>query len=335
MKIVIDRKSKNSVFHQLTDALTREIYSGSLTAGARLPSVRDLAEQVGVAPMTISKAYAELKADGLIRALGGSGTFVTDLASRRDLDDSAFEHIGQEMDAVIDQALKAGIPATDLRKLVNERMSLRLGTPSLRNVMMVGLFADATESYAQNLTGQIGHLAVVEAATWSAIRSDNALREKVAAADLVLTFFSLRDDIERLIEGVEVVPLRFIPSEATRRALASLDPMANVVLVSVFRDFLPILSLGMHRFASHVLNVSAFNVGDPELPAALADCDVLVLATGADDAVRHAKSDALKIEYRHIPDPGDVTRLVIPLISDAKLPGTSTEPGTNNRKEAS
>lgn len=329
MKIKIDRKSAISIRQQLKGAIEHEISFGALATGTPLPSVRDLAEQVGVAPMTISKVYGDLKAEGLIEGRSGSGTFVAESSLGRAADRDEVHRLRKDIDAVIDLALKAGFKPADILSMINARVTYRLGTGQRKDIVMVGLFNDATISYAACVEQQVGHLATVEPTTLDRLAADAALRGRVGAADLVLTFANLEDEIERLLPDVKVLSLRFIPSEETRMALASLDPMARVGVVSRFADFLPILSLGVRRFAAHMQTVTALALDDPALPGALADCDVLVLSTGADAAAAHARPDAQKIEYRHIPDPGDIDRLVIPFITNAD------EPAERGRKEAS
>ena len=76
MKIVIDRKGAMPVHRQVRDAIEQAVIMGALPVGASRPSVRDLAGMAGIAPMTVSKVYAGLKASGVIEARRGSGTFV-------------------------------------------------------------------------------------------------------------------------------------------------------------------------------------------------------------------------------------------------------------------
>ena len=65
-----------SLYQQITDTLQREIADGTLPAGTRLPSSRQLARDLRVSRITIVTAYAELEAAGAIEARGGSGTYV-------------------------------------------------------------------------------------------------------------------------------------------------------------------------------------------------------------------------------------------------------------------
>ena len=317
MKIKIDRRSTISIRQQLKGAIAHEIAFGALKPGDSLPPVRELAEDVGVAPMTISKVYGDLKDEGLVEGRSGSGTFVTQSALGRIATGDDAPRLRRDIDALIDLALKSGLKPADVLALISARVTYRLGAGLRGGILIVGLFEDATASYARSVEHQVGHLASVAPATLDQLVSDPKLRARVAAADLVLTFANLEDEIRQLMPEVKIISLRFIPSEDTRLALASIDPMSKVSVVSRFADFLPILTLGVRRFAAHLQDVTALVVDDPALPEALAGSDVLVLSTGADMAAAHAPTTTKKIEYRHIPDPGDIDRRVIPFITNA------------------
>lgn len=310
MKIRIDRASPISVRQQLRGAIEHEIAFGGKTVGDPLPSVRDLAGTLGVAPVTVSKVYAELKADGLIVSRSGSGTFVADSPFARMAGQADMLRLRRDIDAVIDLAVQAGCAPADLLAVINARVTHRIGSISRGRIVMLGIFGDATASYARCIEDQVGHLAAVEAATVDQLDTDAELRERVRGADLVLTFASLEARIARLLPGVPLLSLRFIPAEATRLALAAIDPLRRVGVVSRFPEFLPILNLGVRRFAAHLQPVASLVLDDPGLPAALAGCDVLVVSTGAEAAAAHAAPGATTIEYRHIPDPGDIDRRV-------------------------
>lgn len=66
---------------QIRDQISGLITTGQLGQGERLPSVRQLAADLGVAPGTVAKAYRSLEADGLLISRKGSGTRVSDRAA--------------------------------------------------------------------------------------------------------------------------------------------------------------------------------------------------------------------------------------------------------------
>jgi DNA-binding LacI/PurR family transcriptional regulator len=76
----LDFRSDVGIAAQIRTRIAFLIADGELTAGERLPPVRDLARQLGVNVNTVRSAYAKLDADGLVRTRHGVGTVV--LAAR-------------------------------------------------------------------------------------------------------------------------------------------------------------------------------------------------------------------------------------------------------------
>lgn len=309
----LNRESEVPIRRQIRGMIEYAISFGDLGVGQALPSVREFAEQIGVAPMTVSQVYAELKRDGLVETRTGAGTFVADslraqLASRTDL-----AGMNAAIDRLFDEAEASGLGLAAFRMLLNARLDRRLSNGPAATVVVAGLFPEATRSYAEAITARIGPGVAVQPVTTAELEQNEGLRKRVGAADLVVTFLSLRDRLLALMPGAQIVPIRFIPSEATRLALASLDPMSRLALVSHFPSFLPVLRFGVRRFAAHCHDVITANESDPGLSALLQGRDVLIHATGAEAAIACAAPGTLVIEYRHMPDPGDVDRLVKPL----------------------
>lgn len=70
------------IYVQLMETITAAIASGTLAAGSRLPSVREMAAQAGVNPNTMQRALAELEREGLLYSQRTAGRFVTDQSDR-------------------------------------------------------------------------------------------------------------------------------------------------------------------------------------------------------------------------------------------------------------
>jgi len=77
-KFHIDRTLAIPVGVQLRGQIEYGIAGGEILRGSRLPSVRELAQDLGVAHMTVVQVYKDLLALGLIVTYPGRGTFVTD-----------------------------------------------------------------------------------------------------------------------------------------------------------------------------------------------------------------------------------------------------------------
>ncbi|PRX44279.1 GntR family transcriptional regulator [Prauserella shujinwangii] len=76
MIISVDADSKVPPYEQVRSELARQINDGTLAVGTKLPTVRRLAADLGIAPNTIARAYRELEEAGLIETRGRAGSFV-------------------------------------------------------------------------------------------------------------------------------------------------------------------------------------------------------------------------------------------------------------------
>ncbi|MBR4223254.1 MAG: GntR family transcriptional regulator [Oscillospiraceae bacterium] len=80
----IDLQSRIPIYEQLYTKIAGLAARQILSPGDKIPSVRELAKDLGVNPNTVSKAYLMLERDGLIYSVPGRGTFLAkDLSSVR------------------------------------------------------------------------------------------------------------------------------------------------------------------------------------------------------------------------------------------------------------
>lgn len=95
MIIDVDPHSAVPTYEQVRTQLTDMIVSGGLPEGTRLPSIRQLASDLDLAPGTVARAYRELEASGLVTSRVRHGTVVrpparpTRAEGRAQLDDAA------------------------------------------------------------------------------------------------------------------------------------------------------------------------------------------------------------------------------------------------------
>jgi DNA-binding transcriptional regulator YhcF (GntR family) len=78
VRIRLDPSAHEPLFEQLRSALEARIASGRFAPGERMPTVRDLAAELEIAPNTVAKAYRDLTSAGLIAGRGRRGTFVSE-----------------------------------------------------------------------------------------------------------------------------------------------------------------------------------------------------------------------------------------------------------------
>jgi len=75
--ITVDNSSPVPPFEQVRAQLATQIADGLLVPGTRLPTVRQLADDLGLAVNTVARSYRELEAAGMVETRGRGGTVVT------------------------------------------------------------------------------------------------------------------------------------------------------------------------------------------------------------------------------------------------------------------
>jgi GntR family transcriptional regulator len=109
----IDPQSPVPPYEQLRQQITALVLADALAPGDRLPSIRQLANDLGLAGGTVARAYRELEADGVVATRGRHGTLVEGpprgAAPRSDLLDAARSYADQasRSGASLDDALTA------------------------------------------------------------------------------------------------------------------------------------------------------------------------------------------------------------------------------------
>ena len=81
VSIAVSPTSGVPIYRQLMDQLRAQVAGGRLAAGGFLPSVRQVAEELQVNPMTVSKAYSLLERDGVVELVRGQGMRVKETAT--------------------------------------------------------------------------------------------------------------------------------------------------------------------------------------------------------------------------------------------------------------
>jgi GntR family transcriptional regulator len=110
------------ISRQIVDSIRMKIATAEIEPGARIPSVRGLAQQLTVNPNTVAKAYAELAADGWLEARPGLGLFVT--VPRQRLSKPERERrLAAAVDRFVSELVALSVPLQEAQLRLEEQMS--------------------------------------------------------------------------------------------------------------------------------------------------------------------------------------------------------------------
>ncbi len=106
------------IYRQLKDRVIAMMLDGLLKPGEALPSVRQVAAEYQLNPITVSRAYQELADEGLVEKRRGLGMFVTEEASKQLRSSERERFLKDEWPSVVERIQRLGLSMQDLFKAV-------------------------------------------------------------------------------------------------------------------------------------------------------------------------------------------------------------------------
>ena len=121
--IVLDADSPVPPYEQIRSQFAASIGTAELVAGTKLPTVRGLADDLGLAANTVAKAYRELEQRGVIETRGRAGSVVTAGGSR------ARERMRAEAERYAALVRELAVSHAEALRYVESALDARPGTP--------------------------------------------------------------------------------------------------------------------------------------------------------------------------------------------------------------
>jgi len=316
VEVYIERNLPITLVEQIKGQITYAISHGKLRPGTAMPSVRELAAELDVAPMTITRVYRELAEDQLLETKPGVGTFVADITSihqRLESQDGS-KNLEQIADAFVQRALAFGHTPCQVRDTVLRRLDRYSSSRTATCAAIVGNFELATKAYAREAERILQDLNIrILPVLRSELQAD--LPEVIARLrdiEVVIAVPTRLQEIRTLLEpyGFSVMAVAFQVSPETRRKIAAIQPTARVGVVATYPEFLSSLLEGVIAYGlpeSHPLY--AFVDQETRVREMLAQVDIVVYASGSEKILEWLPNGMEAFEYRHVPDPASLNRL--------------------------
>jgi len=123
MTIRIDRKSGIPAYLQIVDQIKHLIATGRLQPGEQLPTIRQLAADLGVNHNTVAHAYKELSGERVLSTQQGRGTFVSEQSEQLPLAQMRRERLGSIFSKPFVEALSLGYSMQEIEEAVIEQLT--------------------------------------------------------------------------------------------------------------------------------------------------------------------------------------------------------------------
>ncbi len=123
LEITVSTDDPTPPYEQLRRQFCLLIGTGTLSPGVRLPSLRQLAGDLGLAVGTVARTYRELETAGLVDSRRGAGTRVAD-RPLTPVQAASDEHLRSVVMALVSQALTLGATPTLVRSIVEDALRI-------------------------------------------------------------------------------------------------------------------------------------------------------------------------------------------------------------------
>ncbi len=243
MDISIRPGTDTPIYQQIVDALQERINTGALAEGEKLPTVRQLAEEMGLAKGTIKRAYDELERRGAIRMTQGKGTFVLGRLRRSD---SHKEQAMQAIDRMLDELESLNFSLREIEIFFDLKLRGRMDRGT-------GLRVAVADCNAESLSIIADQLAAVQGIEVFRFLLDEVARAPYKLSDsmdLIVTTEKHVAQLGSLLSQPEkIVKAVLQPTQATVVSLVRMREVRRIGILSVSEQY----GQAMRRGAGEIL----------------------------------------------------------------------------------
>ena len=218
----LDTAYEGPIYKQIAERISEAIKDGKLSAGFKLPTVRELSGEIGVACGTIKHAYEYLEEQGFVEMVQGSGSFVVDQkedsASRKEKAMTAIDELFARLESL-------GFTPREMEIYLN--LKLR-GLEEKYDVVKVAL-VDCNPETLQMIEGQLSQIGYAETAAFDLARIEEAEESLNTDYDLILTTSTHFTQVESHIRSSKTLAMvAMTPSVHTIVRLAKIGDAQKV-----------------------------------------------------------------------------------------------------------
>ena len=199
MNIKISKDNKIPLYIQLKKEIIYLIKNGSLRVGSRMPTERELAKELGVSRNTISSAYNELEATGILKSIRGRGTFVAEEVLSWKTDEGVHK-VNKLIDLALEESIECGIESEDFLDMVINRVREK---SEAFNKIIAG-FVECNNEQAIIFSEEIKKITKVNTIPFTIdaleVMDENTIK-KLAKCQIVIAPFNHTNEVNELLKG--------------------------------------------------------------------------------------------------------------------------------------
>jgi len=307
----LQRRGGLPIYLQVKRKIESLIDSGHWAKGQRLPTERALAAELGVSRNTVSLAYRQLEAEGLITSRQGRGTFVAEADDILRLENKR-ERLYRLIDSCLEDAITLGVSPEEFLTVAERRIEERQKLLAEISIAFVECNREQLDYFSKELELGTG-VRVLPVLTDDLVSGEPESCACIADADLVVTTFFHLDEVRELFpdRNNDILGIALDPTIDSIVRIARLPAGTKVLLVCLSERFAERIRKSMELAGITELDVEVTTDKDPEkIRQRLKDKKAVVVSPGRfKEVASMVKRGTQVIEFIYKPDAGSVNLL--------------------------
>lgn len=279
--------------------------------GTKMPTERELSQDLKVSRNTISTAYNDLEQEGALKSYQGKGTFVVEKAISWDSRDIK-KKIIRFVDLGLEEALESGMDPEEFLDIVNQRVSEK------KQIMdkLVAIYVECNIEQAIMFSGQLSknsNMNVMSLTVNELEKMDKVTKDKIESAEFIITTFNHINRVTRLTEGLnkEILGVAITPNLEPIVKIARYGENTKFGFICISEEFMFKIKGALEKAGLSEVDINYSNTTDEnELKDIIEKSDVMIVSPGRYKDVKNANfSNKEIIQFLYSLDDGSVKAL--------------------------
>ena len=257
------------------------IKKGSLKVGTKLPTERELSQQLNVSRNTISTAYKALEQDGALKSFQGKGTFVIEEAvCWENLD--VKKKVIKLVDLGLEEALEIGMDPEEFLDLVTHRIVEKKQLMDKIVTIYVECNIEQAKMFSEQLSNN-SNMNVMHMTISELEKMDNDTKDKIGKAEFIITTFNHVNEVTKLTVGLnkEILGVAIKPNLEPIVKIARYVEHTKFAFVCISEQFMFKVKRALEKAGLSEIDIEYSNTtDDTELKDIIQKSDVMIVSPG-------------------------------------------------------
>lgn len=287
------------------------IRDGSLKVGHKMPTERELSENLKVSRNTVSMAYKELEQEGVLKSFQGKGTFVAEEArpwKAQGIKDKIIKFV----DLGLEEALEVGMDADEFLEMVVQRVEDKKEHMSKMTAVYVECNVEQAKMFSQQLSKNT-HMNIVPLTIPDLMKMEVETTETIEKSQVIIATFNHVNEVKELTRAFkrEVLGIAIKPDLGTIVKIARFPDEIKFGFLCISEEFKFKIRGALEEAGLGNINIVYSNTQDKEeLIEIINNSDVLIVSPGRYNDVNEFNKDNKEIiRFIYSLDDGSVKAL--------------------------